>query len=71
MFQRPQALAFIPPEDVIDRFNAAKAKVSNEVLEFYDYVQSTFTGKKETGIRIFLTTEDNFGSGFRQALLGT
>ncbi|RNA00261.1 MULE and FLYWCH domain containing, partial [Brachionus plicatilis] len=43
------ALAFIPPEDVIDGFNAAKRKVSNDkVQEFYDYVESTYVGKIET-----------------------
>ena len=44
----PQALAYIPPEDVVDGFQLIKSKVSDPtILEFYTYIEDNYVGKTE------------------------
>ncbi|CAF0835080.1 unnamed protein product [Brachionus calyciflorus] len=47
LLKLPQALAFIPEEDVYDAFNLIKQKTgtNGKLVQFYDYVEDTFVGK--------------------------
>ena len=46
LLKLPQALAFIPPEDVLSGFNLIKSKVVDlKILEFYNYVGKVGRGR--------------------------
>lgn len=46
LLKLPQAIVFIPPEDVLTGFNLIKSKVVDlKILEFYNYVEVNYIGK--------------------------